>query len=100
MPRRTHTGNLLEPIERASRDELESLQLARLKWSLRHAYDNVQPYRAKCDTVGAHPDDVRSLADLARFPFTTKQDLRDGYPFGSFAVPRLSEVIGRRGRMC
>src|SRR5262245_32893320 len=92
MPRRTHTVDSGEPIERASRDELESLQLARLKWSIRHAYDNVQPYRAKCEAVGAHPDDVRSLADLARFPFTTKQDLRDGYPFGLFAVPR-SQVV-------
>ena len=92
MPRRTHTDDSAEPIERASRDELETVQLARLKWSIRHAYDNVQPYRAKCDAVGAHPDDVRSLADLARFPFTTKQDLRDGYPFGLFAVPR-SQVV-------
>src|SRR5262245_2444667 len=92
MPRRTHTVDSGEPIERASRDELESLQLTRLKWSVRHAYDNVQPYRAKCAAVGAHPDDVLSLADLARFPFTTKQDLRDGYPFGLFAVPR-SQVV-------
>ena len=92
MPRRTHTDDSAEPIERASRDELEGVQLDRLKWSIRHAYDNVQPYRAKCDAVGAHPDDVRSLADLARFPFTTKQDLRDGYPFGLFAVPR-SQVV-------
>ena len=92
MPRRSHTIDALEAIERASRDELESLQLARLKWSVRHTYDNVRPYRAKCDAVGAHPDDLRSLTDLARFPFTTKQDLRDGYPFGLFAVPR-SRVV-------
>jgi phenylacetate-CoA ligase len=92
MPRRSHTADALEPIERGSRDELESLQLTRLKWSVRHAYDNVQPYRAKCAAVGAHPDDLRSLSDLARFPFTTKQDLRDGYPFGLFAVPR-SHVV-------
>ena len=92
MPRRSHTAAALEPIERGSRDELESLQLTRLKWSVRHAYDNVQPYRAKCAAVGAHPDDLRSLSDLARFPFTTKQDLRDGYPFGLFAVPR-SHVV-------
>src|SRR5262245_20562176 len=78
----------LEPIERASRDELESLQLSRLQWSVRYAYERVAPYRSKCDACGAHPDDLRSLADLARFPFTTKQDLRDGYPFGLFAVPR------------
>jgi phenylacetate-CoA ligase len=82
----------LEPIERASRDELESLQLARLKWSVRHAYDHVRHYRQKCIAVGAHPDDLRTPADLARFPFTTKQDLREGYPFGLFAVPR-TEVV-------
>jgi phenylacetate-CoA ligase len=92
MPRRSHTVESLEPIERASRDELESLQLTRLKWSVRHAYENVQAYRAKCDAAGAHPDDLRSLTDLGRFPFTTKQDLRDGYPFGLFAVPRRQVV--------
>jgi phenylacetate-CoA ligase len=78
----------LEPVERASRDEIQQMQLERLKWSVRHAYDHVPAYRDKCAAVGAHPDDLRTLADLARFPFTTKQDLRDGYPFGSFAVPR------------
>ena len=82
----------LEPIERASRDELESLQLARLRWSLDHAYRNVPHYRAAFDAVGAHPGDVKSLADLSRFPFTTKQDLRDNYPFGMFAVPREQVV--------
>ena len=82
----------LEPIERASRDELESVQLERLKWSVRHAYDHVPSYQKKCVAVGAHPDDLRTHEDLARFPFTTKQDLRDGYPFGSFAVPR-TEVV-------
>src|SRR3954451_17706791 len=78
----------LEPIETASRDELEALQLQRLQWSLRHAYDNVAHYRQSFDAAGVHPDDCRSLADLPRFPFTTKQDLRDNYPFGMFAVPR------------
>ena len=78
----------LEPIERASRDELQQLQLERLTWSVRHAFDRVPAYRDKCAAAGAHPDDLRTLADLARFPFTTKQDLRSGYPFGSFAVPR------------
>lgn len=78
----------LEPIETASRDEIEALQLARLRWSLRHAYDNVPHYRASFDAAGIHPDDLRSLADLARFPFLTKQDLRAKYPFGMFAVPR------------
>ncbi|HEX6918601.1 MAG TPA: phenylacetate--CoA ligase PaaK [Actinomycetes bacterium] len=78
----------LEPIETASRDELAALQLERLRWSLRHAYDNVPFYRRSFDAHGVHPDDCRSLDDLARFPFTTKQDLRDNYPFGMFAVPR------------
>ncbi len=78
----------LEPIETASRDELHALQLRRLKWSLHHVYDNVAHYRRRCDAMGAHPDDVRVLDDLSRFPFTTKNDLRDNYPFGLFAVPR------------
>ena len=78
----------LDPIEIASRDEISALQLERLKWSLRHAYDNVPFYRASFDAAGAHPDDVTCLADLAKFPFTAKQDLRDNYPFGMFAVPR------------
>src|SRR5450631_1631964 len=78
----------LEPIEIASRDELHALQLRRLKWSLHHVYDNVAHYRRRCDAMGAHPDDVRVLDDLSRFPFTTKNDLRDNYPFGLFAVPR------------
>jgi len=82
----------LEPIERASEDELRGLQLERLKWSLRHAYDHVAPYRRKCQLAGAHPDDLRTLADLARFPFTVKDDLRIHYPFGMFAVPR-SQVV-------
>jgi phenylacetate-CoA ligase len=78
----------LEPIETASRDELCALQLRRLRWSLRHAYDNVAHYRRRCDEMDVHPDDVRELEDLSRFPFTTKSDLRDHYPFGLFAVPR------------
>jgi phenylacetate-CoA ligase len=78
----------LEPIETASRDEIAALQLARLKWSLRHTWDNVAPYRAKCEAKGVHPDDLKTLADLALFPFMTKADLRDNYPFGLFAVPR------------
>ncbi|MBV7537288.1 phenylacetate--CoA ligase [Duganella sp. sic0402] len=78
----------LEPIERASRDELQALQLQRMQWSLRHAYDNVPHYRAAFDAAGVHPDDLRTLADLARFPFTTKKELRDNYPFGLFAVPQ------------
>jgi phenylacetate-CoA ligase len=78
----------LEPIEKASRDELASLQLERLRRSIRHAYDNVPFYRSSFDAAGVHPDDCRELGDLHRFPFTTKDDLRDNYPFGMFAVPR------------
>lgn len=78
----------LDPIETASRDEIAALQLSRLRWSLRHAYDNVPHYRARFDAAGTHPDDLRRLEDLARFPFTTKEDLRATYPFGMFAVPR------------
>jgi phenylacetate-CoA ligase len=78
----------LEPIETASIDALRALQLERLKWSLGHAYDNVAHYRRKFDEAGVHPSELKSLEDLARFPFTTKADLRDTYPFGMFAVPR------------
>lgn len=78
----------LEPIETASREEISALQLERLKWSVRHTYDNVAPYREKCVAKGVHPDDLHTLADLAKFPFMTKLDLRDHYPFGLFAVPR------------
>ena len=78
----------LEAIEKAGQDELRGLQLKRLRATLRHAYANSPVYRAKFDAAGVHPDDCRSLADLARFPFTTKKDLRDSYPFGMFAVPR------------
>ncbi|MEQ8368286.1 MAG: AMP-binding protein, partial [Roseicyclus sp.] len=78
----------LDPIEIASRDEIHALQLDRLRWSLRHAYDNVPFYRAGFDAAGVHPDDLRDLSDLSRFPFTVKQDLRNNYPFGMFAVPR------------
>ncbi|MFT5784684.1 MAG: phenylacetate-CoA ligase [Ascidiaceihabitans sp.] len=78
----------LDPIEIASRDEIEALQLKRLKWSLRHAYDNVPFYKASFDAAAIHPDDLKSLADLSKFPFTVKSDLRANYPFGMFAVPR------------
>lgn len=77
----------LEPIETASRDELAALQLERLKWSIDHAYRNVEHYRKKFDEVGVQPGDLKALADLAGFPFTTKEDLRKNYPFGMFAVP-------------
>ena len=82
----------LEPIERASRDELQALQLERLKKSLRHAYDNVAHYRAAFDAKGVHPDDLKTLSDLAKFPFSDKKTLRDNYPFGLFAVPREQVV--------
>lgn len=88
MPVKTPRPGDLEPIERASRDEVAALQLERLKWSLRHAYDNVPHYRRKFDSHGVHPEDLRSLADLSRFPLSNKADLRDNYPFGLFAVPR------------
>lgn len=78
----------LDPIEIASRDEISALQLERMKWSVRHAYDKVPMYRKRFDEHGVHPDDLKCLKDLAKFPFTLKTDLRDNYPFGLFAVPR------------
>ena len=78
----------LEAIETASRDEISALQLERLKWSLRHAYDNVPAHKKAFDDKGVHPDDLKALADLSKFPFMTKTALRDTYPFGLFAVPR------------
>src|SRR6202012_2534985 len=78
----------LDPIEKASRDELAALQLERLKWSLAHAYENSPVYRRKLDEAGGHPSELKTLSDLSRFPFTTKKDLRDNYPFGLFAVPQ------------
>ncbi|MFN2450852.1 MAG: phenylacetate--CoA ligase PaaK [Candidatus Dormibacteria bacterium] len=78
----------LEAVETATRDELTALQLDRLRTTLRHAYDRVPHYRKAFDAAGVQPDDCHSLAELVRFPFTTKAELRDGYPFGMFAVPR------------
>ncbi|GAA6163631.1 phenylacetate--CoA ligase [Pelagimonas sp. KU-00592-HH] len=78
----------LDPIEIASIDEIRATQLERLKWSLRHAYENVPMYKQRFDEAGVHPDDLKDLKDLAKFPFTYKNDLRDNYPFGLFAVPR------------
>ena len=78
----------LEAIETASRDEIAALQLQRLRWSLRHAYDNVPFHKKAFDEKGVHPDDLKTLADLSKFPFMTKTALRDNYPFGLFAVPR------------
>ncbi len=85
-----HSGR--DAIETASRDEITQLQTERLRWTLNHAYTNVPHYRAKFDAAGVHPDDFRSLDDLRKFPFTTKQDLRDNYPYGMFAVPREQVV--------
>ncbi|NPD05719.1 phenylacetate--CoA ligase [Nocardioides sp. zg-1308] len=82
----------LDPVETAPLDELRALQLDRLRWSVRHAYDNVAHYRRAFDEAGVGPDDIASLADLARLPFTTKATLRDNYPFGMFAVPREDVV--------
>ena len=78
----------LDPIETASQDEIAALQLERMKWSVRHAYDNVSYYRDAFGQAGVHPDDLKDLADLSLFPFTVKDDLRRSYPFGMFAVPR------------
>src|ERR1700726_4519748 len=78
----------LDDAERASRDEILALQTRRLAWSLAHAYDNVAHYRRAFDRAGVNPSDFRELSDLAKFPFTVKNELRDNYPFNMFAVPR------------
>lgn len=92
MPRLYPTPDELEPIERASRDEIQALQLERLKSTLKLAYQNVPHFRAAFDAKGAHPDDLKELKDLAKFPFSGKKDLRNNYPFGLFAVPREQMV--------
>ena len=92
MPVKTPRPGDLEPIETASRDEIAALQLQRLQASLRLAYENVPHYRRKFEAHGVHPDDLKTLADLARFPLSSKADLRDNYPFGLFAVPREQVV--------
>jgi len=88
MPVKHPAPGDLDPIERASRDKLQALQLQRLQWTLQHAYDHVPHYRQAFDAKGVHPSDCKTLADLAKFPFTAKADLRANYPFGLFAVPR------------
>ncbi|MFI8415833.1 phenylacetate--CoA ligase PaaK [Serratia sp. NPDC078593] len=98
----THS-QLLDAIEFASRDEIEALQLQRLKWTLHHAYNNVPMYQRKFDQAGIHPNDLQQLSDIAHFPYTTKQDLRDNYPFDTFAVPieqvvRIHASSGTTGR--
>jgi phenylacetate-CoA ligase len=92
MTAKTPRPDELEPIERASRDELRALQLQRMRWSVQHAYDNVPHYRRAFDAKGVRPRDLRALEDLAKFPFTVKADLRDNYPFAMFAVPREQVV--------
>ncbi len=92
MPVKAPKPGELEPIETASADELQALQLQRLQWTLQHAYDHVPHYRRAFDAKGVHPSDCRTLSDLAKFPFTSKADLRDNYPFGMFAVPREQVV--------
>lgn len=99
----TPAPSLLEPIETASRDEISALQLKRLKWSLAHAYNNVTHYKQAFDAKGVHPDDLKQLSDLSKFPFTVKADLRNNYPFGLFAVPqnqisRLHASSGTTGK--
>lgn len=84
--------NALDPIETASIDEIRALQLSRMKFSIKHAYNNINAYRILCDDKGVHPSDLKTLDDLKLFPFTTKQYLRDAYPFNSFAVP-MSDVV-------
>ena len=100
----------LEPIEKASIDELRALQLKRLQATLTHAYAHSPAYRAKFDAAGVHPDDCRELSDLPKFPLTSKIDLREHYTFGMLAVPRervvrrwatlRARVCGRRSRRC
>lgn len=82
----------LSSVSDASQDELQALQLKRLKWTLTHAYNNVPMYTKKFDDAGVHPDDLKTLSDLSKFPYTTKQDLRDNYPYGAFAVP-MDQVV-------
>ena len=84
----TPSRDSLDPIEIASRDEISDLQLKRMRWTLDHAYKNVDFYKGKFDAIGIHPSDLKSLSDIAKFPFTEKKDLRDNYPFDLFAVPQ------------
>lgn len=92
MVNRVPNPDELEPIETASVDELRSLQLERLQWSIGHTFDNVAPYRAKCEAAGVTPADLKSLDDLKLFPLTVKDDLRQAYPYGMFAVPQRDVV--------
>ena len=99
MLKGTTESDALEAIETASEDELRGVQLQRLKWSLQHAYDNIVHYKQSFDAAGIHPSDLKQLSDLSKFPFTSKQDLRDNYPLGLLAVPRrqLSRIHASSG---
>src|SRR5882757_5714808 len=99
MPATNGRMNHYDPIENASRDEIQALQLARLNWSVCHPYDNVAHYRQSFDRMGVHPDDLNQLKDVAKFPFLTKKDFRDNYPFGLFAVPpeKISRIHASSG---
>jgi len=88
----TFPTDSLSSVETASQDELEALQLKRLQWTVKHAYENVPMYKKKFDDAGVHPEDLCTLSDLSKFPYTTKQDLRDNYPFNTFGVP-MEEVV-------
>ena len=92
-------GDVFDPIERASRDELQALQRDRMAWSLRHADENVPHYQESFDRVGVHPSDFKNLPDLSKFPFTTKADFRTTYPFGLLAVPqdKIARLHGSSG---
>ena len=92
MPVHTTPTDLLDPIEKASRDEITALQTQRLKATLANVYQNVPHYQQAFDAAGVHPSDFKVLADLVKFPFTTKKELRANYPFGMFAVPQ-SQVM-------
>jgi phenylacetate-CoA ligase len=88
VPKPISADQNLDPVTRASLDELRALQVERLRWTLSHAYANVAHYKTAIDAAGVHPDDIKDLTDLAKLPFTTKETLRDNFPFGLFAVPR------------
>jgi phenylacetate-CoA ligase len=92
MNAKAPSKDLLDPIENASRDEISALQLERLKWSVKHAYDNVEHYKNSFDEAGVHPDEIQSLSDISKFPLSRKKNVRDNYPFGMFAVPREQVV--------
>ena len=99
MKNLTPSKKSLDPIEIASRDEISDLQFKRMRWSLEHAYNNVEFYKNKFDNIGVHPSDFKTLTDIEKFPFTEKKDLRENYPFKMFAVPksRISRIHASSG---